>query len=174
MHCHCGTNNRAPRWTDPCKPEVRPRQNKITSQFSEYCIKSVTSILMNVCSANKSEILHMDRRTDAGQIYPYVALCFAGACNDVMLCKAFKISNKFWYIRNIKCLHGIFEVHILIDQTHTNYDMSYIYRVLLFIQNQIELSSSNFSLKNNNHGKKSCRTKLGLISCIYLHAFRDD
>ena len=26
MHCHCGTNNRAPRWTftDPCKPEVRP------------------------------------------------------------------------------------------------------------------------------------------------------
>ena len=27
MHCHCGTNNRAPRWTftDPSKPEVRPR-----------------------------------------------------------------------------------------------------------------------------------------------------
>ena len=26
MHCHCGINNRAPRWTftDPCKPEVRP------------------------------------------------------------------------------------------------------------------------------------------------------
>ena len=26
MHCHCGTNNRAPRWTftDPCKTEVRP------------------------------------------------------------------------------------------------------------------------------------------------------
>ena len=26
MHCHCGTNNRAPLWTftDPCKPEVRP------------------------------------------------------------------------------------------------------------------------------------------------------
>ena len=26
MHCHCGTNNRATRWTftDPCKPEVRP------------------------------------------------------------------------------------------------------------------------------------------------------
>ena len=26
MHCHCGTNNRAPRWTfmDPCEPEVRP------------------------------------------------------------------------------------------------------------------------------------------------------
>ena len=25
MHCHCGNNNRAPRWTftDPCKPEVR-------------------------------------------------------------------------------------------------------------------------------------------------------
>ena len=26
MHCHCGTNKRAPRWTftDPYKPEVRP------------------------------------------------------------------------------------------------------------------------------------------------------
>ena len=26
MHCHCGTNKRAPWWTftDPCKPEVRP------------------------------------------------------------------------------------------------------------------------------------------------------
>ena len=26
MHCNCGTNNRAPRWTftDPCKPEVTP------------------------------------------------------------------------------------------------------------------------------------------------------
>ena len=26
MHCHCCTNNRAPRWTftDPCKLEVRP------------------------------------------------------------------------------------------------------------------------------------------------------
>ena len=26
MHCHCGTNSRAPRWTftDPCNPEVRP------------------------------------------------------------------------------------------------------------------------------------------------------
>ena len=30
MHCHCGTNNRAPRWifTDPCKPEVRPGTRK--------------------------------------------------------------------------------------------------------------------------------------------------
>ena len=26
MHCHCATNNRAPRWTftDSCKPDVRP------------------------------------------------------------------------------------------------------------------------------------------------------
>ena len=26
MHRHCGSNNRAPRWTftDPCKPELRP------------------------------------------------------------------------------------------------------------------------------------------------------
>ena len=34
MHCHCGTNNRAPRWTftDPCKPEVRPGL-KIQTKF---------------------------------------------------------------------------------------------------------------------------------------------
>ena len=26
MHCHCGTNNKTPRWTftDPCKQEARP------------------------------------------------------------------------------------------------------------------------------------------------------
>ena len=26
MHCHCDTNNKAPRWTftDPCRQEVRP------------------------------------------------------------------------------------------------------------------------------------------------------
>ena len=30
MYCHCGTNNRASRWTfmDPCKPEVRPAQQQ--------------------------------------------------------------------------------------------------------------------------------------------------
>ena len=26
MHCHCGTNNKVPKWTfkDPLKPEARP------------------------------------------------------------------------------------------------------------------------------------------------------
>ena len=33
MHRHCGTNNRAPRWTftDPCKPEVRPGAREETA-----------------------------------------------------------------------------------------------------------------------------------------------
>ena len=33
MHCHCGTNNRAPRWTftDPCKPEVRPGAREVSA-----------------------------------------------------------------------------------------------------------------------------------------------
>ena len=32
MHCHCGTNNRAPRWTftDPCKLEVRPGAREVS------------------------------------------------------------------------------------------------------------------------------------------------
>ena len=36
MHCHCGTNNRAPQWTftDPCKPEVRPGHNQIVNRFA--------------------------------------------------------------------------------------------------------------------------------------------
>ena len=35
MHCHCGTNNRAPRWTftDPCKPEVRPGAREESATF---------------------------------------------------------------------------------------------------------------------------------------------
>ena len=37
MHCHCGTNNRASRWTftDPCKPEVRPGARE---DYEFYCI----------------------------------------------------------------------------------------------------------------------------------------
>ena len=32
MHCQCGTNNRAPRWTftDPCKPEVIPGAREVS------------------------------------------------------------------------------------------------------------------------------------------------
>ena len=48
MHCHCGTNNRATRWTfkDPCKPEVRPGapeevlQGKVTIKLT----RSLTSM----------------------------------------------------------------------------------------------------------------------------------
>ena len=33
MHCHCGTNDRAPRWTftDPCKLELRPGAREETA-----------------------------------------------------------------------------------------------------------------------------------------------
>ena len=33
MHRHCGTKNRAPRWTftDPCKPEVRPGAREVSA-----------------------------------------------------------------------------------------------------------------------------------------------
>ena len=33
MHCHCGTNNRAPRWTftDPWKSEVRPGAREVSA-----------------------------------------------------------------------------------------------------------------------------------------------
>ena len=45
MHCHCGTNNRAPRWTftDPCKPEVRPgiRNNTIGRLTIPYNIETL-------------------------------------------------------------------------------------------------------------------------------------
>ena len=39
MHCHCGNNNRAPRWTftDPCKPEGRPGSRE---EFAKKFIKS--------------------------------------------------------------------------------------------------------------------------------------
>ena len=43
MHCHCGTNHRAPRYTftDPCKPEVRPgaREESEMLKNNEYSDK---------------------------------------------------------------------------------------------------------------------------------------
>ena len=43
MHRHCGTNNRAPRWTftDPCKPEVRPGAREEYQLVLRYNIPQV-------------------------------------------------------------------------------------------------------------------------------------
>ena len=37
MHCHCGTNNRAPRWTfmDPCKPVKSKVSNVLFYDFED-------------------------------------------------------------------------------------------------------------------------------------------
>ena len=41
MHCHSGTNKRAPRWTftDPCKPEVRQGVQEEYLQFDGTIVK---------------------------------------------------------------------------------------------------------------------------------------
>ena len=49
MHCHCSTNNRAPRctFTDPCKPEVRPgAREEAASPASVVKLKMVTGTYM--------------------------------------------------------------------------------------------------------------------------------
>ena len=50
MHCHCGTNNRAPRWafTDPCKPEVRlgAREESASPAW-------LAALAMNICDTTK-------------------------------------------------------------------------------------------------------------------------
>ena len=54
MHCHCGTNNRAPQWTftDPCKPEVRPGARGgvsvscLASRTRHECLRHNESVYM--------------------------------------------------------------------------------------------------------------------------------
>ena len=38
MHCCCGTNNRAPRWTftNPCTPEVRPSAREVSVKVTMH------------------------------------------------------------------------------------------------------------------------------------------
>ena len=57
MHCHCGTNNRAPQWTfsDPCKPEVRPGA-KEESAFPAWLALPA----MNACDTTKVYIWRFD------------------------------------------------------------------------------------------------------------------
>ena len=47
MHCHCGINNRAPRWTftDPCKPEVRPGAREEIKTFIDNLQLSVNQVI---------------------------------------------------------------------------------------------------------------------------------
>ena len=57
MHCHCGTNNRAPQWTftDHCKPEVRPgaREESVSLAW-------LAAPAMNACDTTKVYILMLD------------------------------------------------------------------------------------------------------------------
>ena len=57
MHCHCGTNNRAPRWifTDPCKPEVRPGARE-ESAYPAW----LAAPAMNACDTTKVHIWRLD------------------------------------------------------------------------------------------------------------------
>ena len=50
MHSHCGTNNRAPRWTftDPCKPEVRPGAREESASPAW-----IAAPAMNACDTTK-------------------------------------------------------------------------------------------------------------------------
>ena len=57
MHCHCGTNNREPRWTftDPCKPEVRPGAREESASPSWLAAPT-----MNVRDTTKVYIWRLD------------------------------------------------------------------------------------------------------------------
>ena len=57
MHRHCGTNNRAPRWTfaDPCKPEVRPGARKESASPPWLAAPA-----MNACDTTKVYIWRLD------------------------------------------------------------------------------------------------------------------
>ena len=61
MHCHCGTNNRAPRWTftDPCKPEVRPL--RCPGVVSVSCLASRTR---HECPRQNESVLYGDLKLD--------------------------------------------------------------------------------------------------------------
>ena len=62
MHCHCGTNNRAPVWTftDTCKPEVRPGAREESASPAWLAAPA-----MNACDTTKGTFggltLDMDR-----------------------------------------------------------------------------------------------------------------
>ena len=57
MHCHCGTNNRAQRWTftDPCNPEVRPGAREVSASHAWLAAPA-----MNACDTTKVYIWVLD------------------------------------------------------------------------------------------------------------------
>ena len=59
MHCHCGTNNRAPRLTfmDPCKPEMRPGAREESASPAWLAASA-----MNACDTTKLYIWRLDTR----------------------------------------------------------------------------------------------------------------
>ena len=64
MHCHCGTNNRAPRWTftDPCKPEVRPgarEESASPAWLAAPAMNARDTTKVYIWSSNKYVLLHM-------------------------------------------------------------------------------------------------------------------
>ena len=72
MHCYCGTNNRAPRWTftDPCKPEVRPGARKesapcLASRTRHECPRHKNSCTVTVAPTIEHHVGHS--RTPANQ-----------------------------------------------------------------------------------------------------------
>ena len=49
MHCHCGTNDRAPRWTftDPCKPGVRPGAREESASPAWLATPAMNGIMLS-------------------------------------------------------------------------------------------------------------------------------
>ena len=64
MHCHCGINNRAPRWTftDPCKPEVRPGTREESASLAWLAANPPPPI--NACDTTKVYILRLTLDVD--------------------------------------------------------------------------------------------------------------
>ena len=102
MHCHCGTKNRAPRWTftDPCKPEVRPGAREESISIKTIRRKIMEKIkneeklsnrpLTYLCNKN----MHYDERTP----------CIAGF--DQMWVTLFKMVSLMLYRKNIMRILG--------------------------------------------------------------------
>ena len=69
MHCPCGTNNRAPRWTftDPCKLEVRPglsftNVRKILKNISTNEVLKSNLKIRTKCFTNVLVRIHKNRK----------------------------------------------------------------------------------------------------------------
>ena len=81
MHCHCGTNNRAPRWTftDPCKPEVRPGAREESVHITNFPFLS-----SNIPSSPAYGVF-------ISQLIRYARACSSYEC---FILRAVRLSNK--------------------------------------------------------------------------------